>query len=213
MRLKVGFLVWSALFALSPVYGGADIGVFLYPSDSHSRLVVKQMQVELFRALRGTGADLRWLDETAATEQFEGRRVSVSLLGDCSGDPLDANPGGPLGWTKIQDGRVLPYVEIDCNRVRAEITPEVLDADAVVREVSLGRALGRVLAHELAHVMRRDRGHNDGLTQPALSSRDLLLGSLRLTAADLQPSTIRRPQQPHRPAARASRVDAYTGRD
>ena len=198
MRLKVCFFVWSALFALSPVYGGADIGVLLHPSDSHSRLVVKQMQVELGRTLRGAGAVLSWLDETAAAQPFEGRRITVTLLGECVGDLLDGSNRGPLGWTKIEDGRVLPYVEIDCNRVRAEIAPDVLDADAVGREVSLGRALGRVLAHELAHVMRRDRGHSGGLTKPALSSRDLLLGSLRLSAADLQPPPIRRPEQPRR---------------
>lgn len=194
MKLGSVPFVLSVLFALAPLEASVGIALEVHPSEGHSRLVVRQMQQELKRTLRGTEAQLKWLDQSNATRQFEGRRVSVTLLGDCTGDLLAAAPKGALGWAKVQDGRVLPYVEIDCDRVRAQISPEILDEDAVAREVQVGRALGRVLAHELAHVMRRDRVHGeDGLTGEMLNSRDLLLGSMRLSASDLTPMTSTRP--------------------
>ena len=188
--MKLGFvpLVLSVLFVLAPLEASVGIAVVVHPSEDHSRLVVQQMQEELKRTLRGTDAHVEWLDQSNATKQFAGRRVSVTLLGDCTGDLLDGAPNGALGWAKVQDGRVLPFVNIDCDRVRAQISPEILAEDQVAREVRVGRALGRVLAHELAHVMRRDRVHGeDGLTGERLNARDLLLGSMRLSAADLTP--------------------------
>ena len=189
--MKLGFvpLVLGVLSAFTPLYGGAEITVFLQPPDGHSRLAVKQMRSELERTLSRVDTELSWIDEWAANRSVEGRLVSVSLRGSCVGEPAAYAPAGPLGWAKVQDGRVLPYVEIDCDRVRAEISPEIVNQDSTFREVSLGRALGRVLAHELAHVMSRSLDHGDhGPTRRSFDSRDLLLGSMRLSAKDLRPT-------------------------
>lgn|GEM_PF-1344587 len=188
MKLGLGPFFLSVLFALAPLDASVGIAVVVHPSEDHSRLVVRQMQAELARTLRGTDARLEWMTPAGSSRQFEGRRISVRLLGECTADLLEAPPKGALGWAKIQDGRVLPFVDIDCDRVRAQISPEIQDEDRIGREVRLGRALGRVLAHELAHVMRRDRVHGeDGLRGESLNARDLLLGSMRLTRADLTP--------------------------
>ena len=91
-------------------------------------------------------------------------------------------------WTKIIDGRILPYVELDCNRVRATILPDIEREQAVFREVALGRALARVLAHELRHALARTLTHREhGLARVSLASRDLLYGAYKLDASDLEP--------------------------
>ena len=150
-----------------------------------SPFILNQMQRELQRIAKPAGQTFQWVDDGRA---LPGRRVSVRLLGACTGDLRVTATRGPLGWTKIIDGRILPYVEIDCNRVRATILPDVERKEAILREAALGRALARVIAHELRHAMARTLTHEDhGLARVSLSARDLLFGSYRLAPADLAP--------------------------
>jgi hypothetical protein len=51
----------------------------------------------------------------------------------------------------------------------------------------MGRALGRVLAHELVHILTKSAAHGqDGVTQPALTGRELIGAPLRLTHTDVE---------------------------
>jgi hypothetical protein len=158
-------------------------------------LVLHQLRVELSRIAEPSRHDFAWVKDNSARP---GRRVSVRLLGSCTGDLEVHSKRGPLGWTKVISGRILPFVEIDCDRVRATILPDVSGDEQPLREVALGRALARVLAHELRHVLAQTLDHHDhGLAGASLNSRDLLYGTHTLTAEDL-----RRPEEPRPRLAR-----------
>jgi len=190
-------LCWLALGTLP----GAT-SIRLSHSSTASALVIGQMQRELGRIAKPTGRSFAFVDSEQAAP---GRRVSVRLLGDCTGVLSLSSTRGPLGWTKVIDGRILPYVEVDCDRVRATILPDIERQGPVLREAALGRALARVLAHELRHALARTLDHEDhGPARASLGSRDLLYGSYRLTADDLEPLARVESPAPGEPASVAS---------
>lgn len=183
------FLSQAVLFAvlclLAPGFLSGATSIRLSHQPTASALVVRQMQRELGRIVKPAGQTFEFVDSEQAAL---GRRVSIRLVGSCNNEINIRTTSGPLGWTKIIDGRILPYVEVDCDRVRATILPDIERQEPVMREVALGRALARVAAHELRHALARTLDHEShGLARESLGSRDLLYGSYRMTAADFEP--------------------------
>ena len=85
-----------------------------------------------------------------------------------------------LGWTEISDGAILPFIHVDCERVRTFLQTTLLGYRPQDRERAYGRALGRVLAHELYHVYGDTPKHTArGVAKEKYSVADLL-------AADFQ---------------------------
>src|SRR4051812_21831949 len=76
---------------------------------------------------------------------FKGRCDAAAL------SPKEGHPGA-LGWTHVSDGEILPFSDIDCDRIRLFVQKELLYVRPAQRETSFGRALGRVVAHELYHI-------------------------------------------------------------
>jgi hypothetical protein len=145
------------------------------------------MQAELERVVQDADLGLRWELAGERPSAVNGRLVSVSLQGRCLAARPEAYERGPLGWTKTANGRVLPYVEIDCGRLQALLEPAWEREPDVVQEMQFGKALGRVLAHELAHALARSHHHSaEGLRKPALSPRDLTTGSYQLARSDFE---------------------------
>ncbi|MBI1355987.1 MAG: hypothetical protein GC160_16725 [Acidobacteria bacterium] len=176
------YAVLCALLAPGLLPGAAAIRLSV-PRES-SPLVLSQMRKELQRITKPSGVALDWV---ADGEARLGRRVSVRLIGRCMAVGGADRARGPLGWTRVIDGRILPYVEVDCDRVRTTIAPEIERQDPAFREVAMGRALARALAHELRHALSRTFSHGrDGLTQERLGARDLLHGSYHLERSDLE---------------------------
>ena len=106
----------------------------------------------------------------------------VSFKGRCDVSALvhRAATGGPLGWTHISDGSILPFSDVDCNGIRALLQNDLLTLPAAARETAYGRALARVLAHELYHIFADTTHHGVcGIAKEAYSARDLLSGSFR----------------------------------
>lgn len=171
---------------LAPFGAHADTLIRLDTPNDFSRLAVRSMKAELGRVVSNTSLALRWQDATTQTGKVDGRLFNVVLIGECVADYPEPAGDGPLGWTSIVDGRVLPYIAIDCSRIRSVLAPEWarLDSNAQ-REVYLGKAMARVLAHELVHAFTRTRHHaDDGLTQKALTPRELVSGNYRLSQDD-----------------------------
>lgn len=104
---------------------------------------------------------------------FKGR-CDIDLL-----QPKEVQPGA-LGWTHVSDGVILPFSDIDCDRVRGFVQKQLLRAPAVDRELFFGRALGRVVAHELYHIFANTAHHgSDGVGKPAYTVQDLLTDEFR----------------------------------
>jgi hypothetical protein len=117
-----------------------------------------------------------------ALSDFRSERVSAAVAvahfeGHCdvTGLVMRENQPGPLGWTEISDGRILPFTHVDCERVRTFLQTTLLGFHPQDRERALGRALGRVLAHELYHVYADTSQHaSRGAGKEEYSVADLL---------------------------------------
>ena len=134
------------------------------------------------QSLKAVNVNPVWRDEGAspAFESFD-RLIVVSFQGDCSTMmPRFLPSSGPLGWTSTAGGRVLPFIGIDCTRVKSVLAEPGGWQHSVIPAGMLARALSRVAMHEIYHVLS-DRTHHDdeGLFKAEYSSGDLLAPPLR----------------------------------
>ena len=60
---------------------------------------------------------------------------------------------GYYAFTHVSDGNVLPFSEVECDKIASSIRPEMSKSQWHDRDSVLGRAMGRVLAHELYHML------------------------------------------------------------
>lgn len=108
-----------------------------------------------------------------AVAHFEGRC-------DASGLVMRKNQPGELGWTEVSDGTILPFIHVDCERVRTFLQTTLLGFQSQDRERAYGRALGRVLAHELYHVFGDTPKHaSSGVAKEKYAVEDLLARNFR----------------------------------
>lgn len=88
-----------------------------------------------------------------------------------------------LGRTEVSEGRVLPFVHIFCNEVRAFV-PTV---SRTPQQQMYGRALGRVVVHELCHALLSTLEHTrTGIARDVQSAGDLTREKLALDPVSLE---------------------------
>lgn len=182
-------LFFGLAAAVLPLCGGQQgatlppIALYTHFQVAPPAAVLDSLQLEVQGIMAPMGLSFDWLQLSAS----DGRQVSIELAviefkGRCdiaNLQPHDSNPG-PLGWTHMSDGVILPFADVDCSAVRSFIQKELLAAPAVSRAQAFGRALGRVLAHELYHIFANTTRHgSEGVGREFYSARDLL-------AADFQ---------------------------
>ena len=110
--------------------------------------------------------------------KFKGRCDVIGLSSHISG-------AGPLGWTHISDGVILPFAEIDCESIRDFIQRRLLRMPVESHEAAFGRALGRVVAHELYHIFANTVRHSAcGVGKPKFSIEELLSPEFRFGAQE-----------------------------
>lgn len=167
----------------------ASLTVVFQFDGPHSEKSFQEMKQELGGILKDSGIQIDWRerDQVSSSESFS-NLVVVKFRGVCKIDTAadgDAQPG-PLAFTHTSDGAILPFSEVECDRVRSTLlraTPRQTNGHS---EVVFGRALARVLAHELYHVLAGTPSHSrQGLTQRALSGSQLASDQLELDAAEL----------------------------
>jgi hypothetical protein len=139
----------------------------------------------------------------------KGHEVSSELAvltfkGRCNVEGLmlkEVHPGA-LGWTHVSDGAILPFSEVDCDRVRNFTQKELLYRRAADREEMFGRALARVVAHELYHIFAQTYHHgSDGVAKGAYTVQELLSDDFDFEEAE---SKSLRSSLPRKAAAPAS---------
>jgi hypothetical protein len=136
------------------------------------------LQEEVDAIMTPIGFHFEWRDMADEV----GSRVSVELAlitfdGRC--DTAVAAPpakrGGPLGWTHISDGQILPFTGVSCDRVRDMVQPVLVTSRPELRSAIYGRALGRVLAHELYHIFAQTTHHGScGIAKESYNMWDLV---------------------------------------
>jgi len=107
---------------------------------------------------------------------------------------------GALGWTHVSDGVILPFSDINCDRIREFVQKQLLHLPLGEREESFGRALGRVVAHELYHIFANTAHHgSDGIGKSAYTVQDLLTDEFRFEERESE--ALRAKDTKRKPAA------------
>jgi hypothetical protein len=154
----------------------------------HATRAVEEMEREAERILRGAGRAMEWRSWDEATHGVFDDLAVVRFNGNC-GAPRWHHYGpieGPLGFTYISNGTVLPFSEIACEKIADSVGPAIEKMGPEQAEAVFGRAMGRVVAHELVHMMTRSAVHgHEGIAQSALSPNELTCDRLDLSPADL----------------------------
>ncbi len=180
-----GLAAWVLAGWALPLAAGESVRVGVVVFDTGGRVssaAQAVMREEAARILILDGVRLEWRCKDGLGRGVELDKVVVVRFarGGVAGIALKSE-GGPLGSTDVSDGRVLPFVHIDAERVRGAVFRSRLGRRT---DEQLGRALGRVLAHELYHALSGSQEHDhEGVAKAALSVDELTGGPLHLGAA------------------------------
>jgi hypothetical protein len=170
--------------------GLAPIALYTHFDQAPSGAVAEAMHNELAVIMAPMGLQFEWRsldgvrgDEVAvelAVVTFKGRCDVGALL------PRTSNPGA-LGWTHVSDGAILPFSDVDCDRIRAFVQRDLLTVRAAEREEAFGRALARVVAHELYHIFANTGKHGScGVAKSAYTVGELLSDEFVFEGRELQ---------------------------
>ena len=172
-----------------PVASIPPIVIYAQFQEDPSSAVEEALQTELETIMNPVGLHFEWRDLNGAGNATAVELVVVTFRGHCGLDrlqPVDVMPG-PLGWTHVSNGIVLPFSEVDCSAVRGFLQRELLARPPSARPEIYGRALGRVLAHELYHVLADTESHGVvGVAKSGYTVVDLLAHDFAFEAAELR---------------------------
>lgn len=152
------------------------------------------MKREVESIVRPSGINLSWRSlDTPRLDEVYSDLVVVKFHGKCNMDGIqllfsELGPeaaGGVLGHTKVSDGQVLPFTELECDRIRRSIAPLTIGNSLADREALLGRAMARVLAHELFHIFVNTGKHgHEGVAKTSHSRRELVADRFEFAPQD-----------------------------
>jgi len=158
----------------------APITLYTSFSEEPPQVVQDALEDELELIMAPIGFHFQW----RSLAGVRGNEVSVELAvvtfkGRCDVAGLGARriQPGALGWTHVSDGNILPFSDVDCDRIRGFIQGALLTVSRNDREEAFGRALGRVLAHELYHIFANTQKHGTvGVAKESYTVQDLMSG-------------------------------------
>jgi hypothetical protein len=165
-----------------------EIGVVMQFDEHYSPISFGEMKREIESIMRPCTLRFEWrvLDQNTPQESFE-NLVITHFRGSCSGAGITGTDHrvNTLGMTHISDSEILPFSDIDCNKIRGFVAPEVKKRSPSLSDLLLGRALGRVLAHEMYHMFTRTPRHSShGVAKRALTPSDLVSDNLQLDLSE-----------------------------
>ena len=182
-------LVCAALSAIFCVHAAPAVTLVLQFDEAYSARSLAAMKREAALIVGESGIKLDWrLLSDVHSETFESL-VVIRFRGACLMQPLPylRDERGYYAFSYVTDGDVLPFSEVECDKVASSIRPEISRRQWRDRDSIFGRALGRVLAHELFHMVAKSQHHaGDGVTRSALSPAQLVADRLSMAPADLK---------------------------
>jgi hypothetical protein len=182
-----------AFSAMVHAAGVPSIAVFLDFENQPSETSVTQMEREISSILKPSGLqlDFRMLNSRKGDESFSDL-VVLKFKGSCQmrTPALDSElgpsiAGSALASTQVSDGRILPFSDVECDKIRRYIAPDVNWNDPDKRDTVYGKALGRVVAHELYHIFAGTPQHaKDGVARSFHTRRDLTAKQFRFSPSE-----------------------------
>lgn len=155
------------------------ITVVLDFEQPHSSVSLESLQHELQRILAAARlkVDLRLNSDLPNAPQFRDV-VLFKMKGHCTMEALPigalSDERGALAMTYSVDGTLLPFGEVECDRVRESIQRSLGKGNPEIHQAAFGVALARVIAHEMYHMITNSSIHTkEGVTKESLSGREL----------------------------------------
>jgi mono/diheme cytochrome c family protein len=161
-------------------------GIAVYSNFEHppSPAVIAALHQEIDSIVTPIGLNVVWKSLDSPDRVETTRRLVVTTFQgvcDAGGLPAASFHEGSLGRTHISEGQVLPYMDVDCTRIRGFIRTPLMQIGAAERDAMLGRAMGRVFAHELYHVLGQTKHHGAGIVDRSnYTVRELTSPALRV---------------------------------
>lgn len=139
--------------------------------------VVAALQAEVDSIMAPSGLTFDWRSLATAGQSPAVELAVITFKGRCDANgviPHNPNPG-PLGWTHLTGGTIIPFADIDCEAIGSFLQRDLRFEKPDQRQTTFGRAVGRVLAHELYHIFANTKRHGScGVGREAYSVQDLL---------------------------------------
>jgi len=176
-------VVLSLLLAALPAVGQerrVDPPIALYTNFQQPvpPTVLQTLQDELEKVMEPAMMHLEWRSLAGVSgSEVSSELAVVKFLGRCDAEGLTMKTEHPgaLGWTHVSDGVILPFADVDCDRVRVFVQKELMFIHASEREQVYGRAIARVMAHELYHIFTQTAHHSsEGVGKSAFTVQELL---------------------------------------
>ena len=181
-----------ALATLAIVAPAAELTVVVdtdrSASSNLSEPTWKELKHELDAAFKDSSLklDVQLRDRTKRLDAAD--IVVVRLKGVCRMEnfvPL-MDEQGPLAWTHIVDGQILPFSDVACEQVRNAVAKALWGGQRREKDRLLGRALARVIGHEIMHIVGKTHEHSDnGIFREGLSGAQLVADRLTFDPQDL----------------------------
>jgi hypothetical protein len=187
MRFVAFFLIIVALPGLASETGNVVTPITLYTQFQVSppAAVLDAIESELHQIMSPLGFAFEWRALAANDGEASSVIAVATFGGSCIAEASPAAVTGALGWTHVTDGEILPFSEIDCDRIRTFLASGLARFRKENREEAFGRAVGRVLAHELYHVLARTAHHGTwGVAKAAYTAEELLSRTFRFEAKE-----------------------------
>lgn len=172
------------ILAVLPVSGqmhgtsGSPLTLYTLFEQQPPAAVWSAIQEETAALMNPLGVATEWRSMATATGgEVSVELVAISFKGACNVNNLQLHSRdvGALGWAHISDNQILPFMDIECDRIRDFLQGQLLQVDGVRRETLFGRAIGRVLTHELYHILAQTRHHGgSGVAAPSFTVSELL---------------------------------------
>lgn len=107
--------------------------------------------------------------------------ITVYLHGDCTLRPVAFRTafGVPLGWVFQVDGRIQPFVHVDCAAIADVLGSHARGLGDGKRTELMGEAMARVVLHEWIHVATQSGAHAVRGIEKAQFGAEDLMGEMR----------------------------------
>jgi hypothetical protein len=165
----------------------APLTIVLEFKGPHSDRSIAEMKHELEGIMKQTGRNVAFRERREVQEDSFDNLVVVRFNGTCMVRPAGYmfDERGPLAYTHTVGGEVLPFSEVECDKVVASVRSAMFGGDYAHADTLLGRALGRVLAHEIVHILSGSGDHGKaGVARESLSGAQLIGSELGIEPAD-----------------------------
>ena len=110
------------------------------------------------------------------------RSVTVYLRGECrtttDGEPPNLSEQwqfGALGWVNLVDGKIAPFIYVDCRRISLMLHNAERARTLEQRDRMMAYAISRVVLHEWFHIATQSPNHaKHGVTKAEFTVNDLI---------------------------------------